>query len=74
VGLLRTDLLWAGLRGLQGRDDDDWTRFTKDMEKDLYGAQKRVWKMLRNKKKPVSEYVQTNKIAVREWENYFQSL
>jgi hypothetical protein len=51
-----------------------WRRFTKDMEHDLYGAQRKVWKMLREKKKPINEYVQTNKISIAEWERYFGNL
>jgi len=32
---------------------DYWAKFTSDMDHDLYGAPKKVWKMLKNRKKPV---------------------
>jgi hypothetical protein len=51
-----------------------WMKFTKDMEFDMYGTQRKVWKMLKNKKKPVNEFVQTKKITVQQWEDYFTNL
>ncbi|KAK9871676.1 hypothetical protein WA026_014124 [Henosepilachna vigintioctopunctata] len=44
------------------------------MEHDLYGAQRKVWKMLKNRKKPVNEYVQTKIISPDIWEKYFTEL
>lgn len=40
-----------------------WEKFSKDMEHDLYGGQKRIWNMLRKRKKPVTEKVQINNIT-----------
>jgi endonuclease/exonuclease/phosphatase family metal-dependent hydrolase len=51
-----------------------WKKFTEDMEKDLYGAQKKVWKMLRNRKKPINELIQTKSITIEQWESYFKEL
>lgn len=44
------------------------------MEYDLYGAQKRVWNMLRNRKKHVNEFVRTTRITPEEWEKHFADL
>jgi len=44
------------------------------MHHDLYGAQKKVWKMLKNRKKPINEFVQTNKVTKDVWEKYFRKL
>lgn len=46
--------------------------YTKDMEFDLYGAQKRVWKMLQKQKKNVNECIQINNITKEEWTGYFR--
>lgn len=51
-----------------------WEEFSADMEHHLYGAQKRVWNMLRNRKKHVNEFVQTTRITPEEWEKYFADL
>ncbi|KAJ4436358.1 hypothetical protein ANN_18990, partial [Periplaneta americana] len=51
-----------------------WEKFSKDMEKDLYGGQKKVWKMLRNRKKPINEYLQIPSISPEGWVTYFQKL
>lgn len=53
-----------------------WKKFSSDMEHDLYGRQKRVWNMLRNRKKPVNEYVIvcTTRITTEEWERHFRTL
>jgi len=51
-----------------------WEKFTGDMTHDLYGAQKKVWKMLRGLKKPISEYKQLSTINTEQWESYFTSL
>ena len=51
-----------------------WEKFSSDMEHDLYGAQKKVWGMLRNRKKPVSEYIQLPTITPDQWEEYFRDL
>ena len=38
------------------------------MERDLYGEQKNIWNMLRNRKKPINEFIQTIKISIQDWE------
>lgn len=44
------------------------------MEHDLHRAQKKVWGMLRNRKKPVNEYIQTNTIKPKEWKKHLKTL
>jgi len=44
------------------------------MDHDLYGAQKKVWKMLKNRTKPINEFVQTNRVTKDVWEKYFRKL
>lgn len=51
-----------------------WSKFTSDMDYDMYGAQRKVWKMLKNRKKPVNEYVQTKGVPLEQWEKYFRDL
>ncbi|XP_048520755.1 uncharacterized protein LOC125503830 [Dendroctonus ponderosae] len=43
-------------------------------EHDLYGGQKRIWNMLRNRKRPVNEYIQISKISTEDWEKHFEQL
>jgi len=51
-----------------------WENFTADMEYDIYGAQKKVWKLIRSTKKEVNELVFNNKITIDEWEKFFSEL
>ena len=51
-----------------------WESFTADMEHDVYGAQKKVWKLIRRTKKEVNEFVTNNKITIDEWEIFFREL
>lgn len=51
-----------------------WEKFSTDMEHDMYGGQKKIWKMLRSRKKPVNEYIQISKITTEEWEKHFHNL
>jgi hypothetical protein len=51
-----------------------WESFTADMEHDIYGAQKKVWKLIRRTKKEVNEFITNNKIIIDEWENFFRGL
>jgi len=51
-----------------------WESFTADMEHDIYGAQKKVWKLIRRTKKEVNEFVTNNKITVDELEIFFREL
>jgi len=44
------------------------------MENDLYGAQKKVWKLIRRTKKEVNEFVTNNKIIIDVWEIFFREL
>ena len=44
------------------------------MERDLYGSQKKIWKMLRNRKSEVNETVQLHKISGSVWWQHFSSL
>jgi ABC-type enterochelin transport system substrate-binding protein len=50
-----------------------WESFTADMEHDIYGAQKKVWKLIRKTKKEVNELVTNNKITIGEWEIFFET-
>jgi len=43
---------------------DYWAKFTSDMDHHLYGAQKKVWKMLKNRKGVTKDV----------WEKYFGKL
>jgi len=51
-----------------------WESFTADMEHDIHGAQKKVWKLIRRTKKEVNELVINNKITIDEWETFFCEL
>ena len=51
-----------------------WESFTADMEHDIYGVQKKVWKLIRSTKKEVNELVINNKITIHEWEKSFYEL
>jgi hypothetical protein len=44
------------------------------MEHDIYGAQKKVWKLIRRTKKEVNEFITNNKITIDEWENFFRGM
>ena len=50
-----------------------WESFTADTEHDIYGAQKKMWKLIRTKKE-VNELVINNKITIDEWEKFFCEL
>jgi len=41
---------------------------------DIYGAQKKVWKLIRITKKEVNELVINNKITIDAWEKFFSEL
>lgn len=51
-----------------------WENFSISMEHDLYGGQKKVWKMLRKRKRPVNEEVQVATISEEQWTTYFKEL
>lgn len=51
-----------------------WEAFTADMEHDLYGAQRKVWGMLRWRKKEINEYMQSQLISKEEWTSFFRKL
>jgi hypothetical protein len=44
------------------------------MKNDLYGLQKQVWRMLRNRKRVVREVIQIQKIHNEEWQTYFTQM
>ena len=51
-----------------------WESFTAHMENDIYGAQKKVWKLIRRTKKEVNDFFTNNKITIDEWEIFFRAL
>lgn len=53
--------------------EDYWEGFTKGMERDLYGSQRKIWGMLRRNKLEIKDTVETNKISMTEWEEYFRT-
>ena len=52
---------------------DYWERFTKDMENDLYGSQRKVWKMLRNRKAVINDTFNIYNIT-SQWMKYFKKI
>ncbi|XP_055389945.1 uncharacterized protein LOC129618936 [Condylostylus longicornis] len=54
--------------------EEHWASFSADMEHDLYGAQKKVWSMLRKQKKPISELFQITNITEEAWISHFTQL
>lgn len=51
-----------------------WEDFSRKMENDLYGTQKRIWKMLRASKREINETVQINNITAEKWTTHFKEL
>ncbi|KAF2901485.1 hypothetical protein ILUMI_04701 [Ignelater luminosus] len=50
-----------------------WQRFSNQIEMDLYGAQKRIWKLLREMKKAINKSMQLKTIS-NKWTNFFKEL
>ncbi|KAH1008184.1 hypothetical protein HUJ05_008765 [Dendroctonus ponderosae] len=48
--------------------------FSVEMEPELYSGQKKIWNMLRKRKKPVNEEVTINAIDQETWATYFENL
>lgn len=40
---------------------DFWEGYTKSMERDFYGQQNRIWRMIQNQKRETQEYININK-------------
>ncbi|KAL3282520.1 hypothetical protein HHI36_005702, partial [Cryptolaemus montrouzieri] len=40
----------------------------------MYGTQRRIWNMLRARKKPKNEYVQLNQVSAKQWEQHLTEL
>lgn len=55
---------------------EHWIQLTSDMDPnhDIYKTQRMVWKMLKNRKKPINEFVQIKGTALATWERYFREL
>lgn len=54
--------------------EDYWQRFSNEMQADMYGAQKRIWKLLRGMKQGMNETIQLKSITEETWEKYFSDL
>jgi len=59
---------------LQRLRNDYWERFGRELEHDIYGAQKRIWKVLRGMKKTVNENIEIKTINEETWVKYFETL
>ena len=54
---------------------DFWESQTKNMERDFYGQQKSVWRMIQNQKRETQGYININNtIDKKKWVDYFTSL
>lgn len=51
-----------------------WEKFSKKMEYNLYGGQKKIWNMLRSRKKPINETVQVNTIDRETWTTHLKTI
>lgn len=47
---------------------------TKDVERDVYGMQKKVWRMPGNRKSDINETIKTNIISNEKWEEHVGDL
>lgn len=54
--------------------EEHWEGFTKGMEHDLYGAQRKVWKMIQNQKKEINEYINNTNISKTQWVEHFRNI
>jgi len=59
---------------IQGIKTEYWETFTADMEHDLYGSQKKIWGLIRRRKRKVNEYVTVTTIPGEAWINYFRQM
>ncbi|XP_050516391.1 uncharacterized protein LOC126891253 [Diabrotica virgifera virgifera] len=53
---------------------EHWEKFTKDMEYDLYGSQKKVWKMITRQKTEINEFIRIDNIRETQWTEHFAKL
>jgi len=51
-----------------------WKTFTADMEHCLYGSQKKIWGLIRRRKREVNEYVTVTTIPSEAWINCFKQM
>lgn len=70
---------YKGIRNVVNQEvkeikEDYWERFTKGMERDFYGAQRRVWGTLRNQRKEVCEFRRVEHVGKEQWHEYFTEL
>jgi hypothetical protein len=65
-------LAYSGQQRIREIKEGYWESFAADMEHDIYGAQKKVWKLIRQTKKEVNEFITNNKTTTCEWENFFR--
>ncbi|KAF2878970.1 hypothetical protein ILUMI_27200 [Ignelater luminosus] len=53
---------------------ENWTKFTSDMNHNIYGTQRKVWKMLKNRKTPVTSLYRQKNIKIKTRDQYFKEL
>lgn len=53
---------------------DHWEGFTKAMERDFYGIQKQIWRLIRSSHKEMNELSSRNPISKEEWQTYLTNL
>ena len=51
-----------------------WEAYTKNLERDFYGQQRKIWRMIQNQKKEILEYVIPHNIDEKTWMEYFKKL
>lgn len=51
-----------------------WEGYTKGMERDFYGAQRKMWGALRNQRKEICEYKRVQHVDKEQWFKYFSEL
>lgn len=54
--------------------NNNWEAFSKRMEKDFYGLQKQIWRMIRTQRKEINDLVENKHIAKETWMKYLRSL
>lgn len=54
--------------------NNNWEAFSKRMEKDFYGFQKQIWRMIRTQRKEINDLVENKHIAKETWMKYLRSL
>lgn len=59
---------------VRSKKQEFWNKFSKQLEHDIYGLQKEIWRFIRGQRKEINEIIEISHIQENQWIKYLKEM